>query len=127
MQRHKQIRKLFAMPYPKFARRKILSLLRLKERGMSVRELCKKQKISRATFYNWVAALRIEALEKENIQLKKELLSLRQKNKTPKIRPKFEPICENNDQELFEVVATMIADIILNNNPEEFLNKLKSI
>lgn len=118
------------MPKIKFTRRKSITLLRLKESGTPVNELCKKQKISRATFYNWMTMLRIEALEKENMQLKKELLQLRSKKKTPIIRPKFNITNESNNQELFEVVSTIIADVILNdkyNNPEEFLKDLKEI
>lgn len=72
-----------------------------------------------------MTTLRIQALEKENIQLKKEILRLKPKSKTPTIQTKLE---KDDDQEFFETIATIIADIILNNNynnPEEFLKKLK--
>lgn len=77
-----------------------------------------------------MTVLRIEALEKENKALKKELLRLKSKKKTRIIQPELNLADGNNNEEFFETVATVIADIILNNNYnnlKEFLNKLKSM
>jgi putative transposase len=114
----------------KFTRRKSLVLFKLKESGISVTELCKKQKISRATFYNWMKALRLETLEKENKALKKELLRLRPRKKTSATRLELKVNSGSNEHELLEMVSTIIADLILSDNYssiENFLKEIKSI
>ena len=70
------------MKKQRFTEEQIIAVLKEQEVGAKVADLCRKQGISEATFYNWKAkyggmevseAKRLKALEDENTKLKKLL------------------------------------------------------
>ncbi len=70
------------MKKQRFTEEQIIAVLKEREAGAKVAELCRKHGISEATFYNWKAkyggmevseAKRLKALEEENAKLKKLL------------------------------------------------------
>jgi len=69
----------------KFSESKILNILKEKEQGYTVAELCRKHGISEATYYNWKSKYagmsvnelkRLKELEYENSRLKKMFADL---------------------------------------------------
>lgn len=68
------------MKKSKFTETQIVSIIRQQEAGMNVKDLCREQGISEATFYNWKAKYggmdasqlkRVKELEEENARLKR--------------------------------------------------------
>jgi putative transposase len=70
------------MKKQRFTEKQIIAVLEEQDAGAKVADLCRKQGISEATFYNWKAkyggmevseAMRLKALEDKNVRLKKLL------------------------------------------------------
>lgn len=68
------------MKKTRFSETQIVSILKQQEAGLSVKDICREQSISEATFYNWKAKYggmdssqlkRVKELEEENARLKK--------------------------------------------------------
>lgn len=68
------------MKKTRFTETQIVSILKQQEAGLTVKEICREQGISDATFYNWKSKYggmeasdvrRLKDLEDENAQLKK--------------------------------------------------------
>ena len=78
------------MKKTRFTETQIVSILKQQEGGLSVKEICREQGISEATFYNWKSKYggmeasdvrRLKDLEEENSQLKKMYADLALDNK----------------------------------------------
>lgn len=70
------------MKKQRFTEEQIIAVLKEQEAGAEAADLCRKHRVSEATFYNWKAkyggmevseAKRLKALEEENAKLKKLL------------------------------------------------------
>jgi len=80
----------------KYKEEQILAILKEQRAGVSTAEICRRHKISKATFYGWKAkyggdiseSSRLKALEDENRRLKKILLEQIIENATLKERLK---------------------------------------
>jgi putative transposase len=68
-----------------FSEAQIVSILQMQESGRSVKEICREQGISDATFYNWKAkyggmevsdVVRMKDLQEENARLKRIVANL---------------------------------------------------
>ncbi len=78
------------MKKTRFTETQIVSILKQQEGGLSVKDICREQSISEATFYNWKSKYggmeasdvrRLKDLEEENSQLKKMYADLALDNK----------------------------------------------
>jgi len=77
------------MKRSRFTETQIISILKEADAGMSVKELCRKQGISDATFYNWKSKYggmsaselkRLREIEQENAKLKRMYADLALEN-----------------------------------------------
>lgn len=68
------------MKKTRFTESKIVSILKQQESGVTIKDICREQGISEATFYNWKAKYggmeasqlkRVKELEEENFRLKR--------------------------------------------------------
>jgi putative transposase len=81
------------MKRSKFTEAQIVGILNEAERGVAVKDICRKHGISNATFYNWKARYgglgvselkRLKDLEAENAKLKRMYADLALENETIK-------------------------------------------
>ena len=99
-------------------------LLSQNENGVSVKEICKREKISEATYYNWKKLLHFEELASENKRLraiieKQESYSRVIKTKLPEKSKAVSPLLPdmsvpgNEEAELLDLLSSVIAEIAI--------------
>ena len=113
------------MAKSRFTKEMIVLILKQNENGFPVKEICRREKISEATFYNWKKVLQYEELVLENKRLraiieKQEQDSMIEKTKHKK---KNKAACQsplevnvpegNEERHLLDLLSSIAAEIII--------------